>query len=108
MQSGLAAVSVIETAYFTQQTGGLTRGMTLRPIQAAKPISCGLPLVNRSAHRLDPRPVHCVQYATVHFYADGPSDPGWLPTRALVQGQFSRVILGSARQPWTAPGRSLS
>src|ERR1700733_3684538 len=42
MQSGLAAVSVIETAYFTQQPGGPTRGVTLRPTQAAKPISCGL------------------------------------------------------------------
>ena len=34
VQSALAAVSDIETAYFTQQTGGLTRGVTLRAIQA--------------------------------------------------------------------------
>ena len=32
VQDGMHAISVIETPYCTQQTGGLTPGMTLRPI----------------------------------------------------------------------------
>jgi hypothetical protein len=40
VQLGMAAMSVIETAYCTQQTGGLTRGVTLRAIHAAK-ANCG-------------------------------------------------------------------
>ena len=62
--------------YCTQQTGGPTRGVTLRPIQAAKPISRSFAPVKRLARCRDyPRPGHCVQDATVQFYADGPSDP---------------------------------
>src|SRR5277367_5618645 len=34
VQDGMDAISVIETPYCTQQTGGLTRGITLRAIRA--------------------------------------------------------------------------
>jgi hypothetical protein len=72
----MAGTSPSGRAYCTQQTGGPTRGMTLRAIQAARPISCGLWPLNRPVRcltRLTPR--HCVQDATVHFHALGPSTP---------------------------------
>jgi hypothetical protein len=39
MQSGMHAGLVIETPYCTQQTGVLTRGMTLRAIQTTEAIA---------------------------------------------------------------------
>jgi hypothetical protein len=35
VQVGLDALTVIETPYCTQQTGGLTRGMILRPVRGS-------------------------------------------------------------------------
>ena len=78
MQGGMAAMSPLRPVYCTQQTGGLTRGVTLRAIPASGPISSrsGLagPGVCCNVH-LDPQ--HCVQAATVRFHAAGPSAPGW-------------------------------
>jgi len=39
MQEGMAAISPLRSAYCTQQTEGLTRGMTLRAIPASRPNS---------------------------------------------------------------------
>src|SRR5208282_511853 len=76
VQHRMAGMAPPGPPYCTQQTGGPTRGVTLRPIQAAKPISRSFAPVKRLARRRDyPRPGHCVQDATVQFYADGPSDP---------------------------------
>ena len=63
---------------------GPNAGVTLRPIQAAKPISRSFAPVKRLARCRDyPRPGHCVQDATVQFYADGPSDPTGPQSRIL-------------------------
>ncbi len=93
MQGGMAAISPLRLAYCTQQTGGLTRGMTLRAIPASWPISSRLGLAGSgvccNAH-LDPQ--HCVQAATVRFRAAGPSDPHrtvgrWIWQPATVSGE---------------------
>ena len=64
MQAGFATKSPSRSAYCTQQTGGLTRGMTLRPIQTAAADPVGniglLGVANRSRR-------YCVQYGS--FYA---------------------------------------
>jgi len=76
MQAALRALSVIETPYCTQQTGGLTRGVTLRAIQIPMAIAgVRFPTGSTVYRRTCPGPGQCVQYATVHFYADGPSGP---------------------------------
>ena len=105
MQDGMAAISPLRPAYCTQQTGGLTRGMTLRAIPASRPISSRLGLAGSgvccNAH-LDPQ--HRVQAATVRFRVAGPSDPSWaddLPKRGNASRfrpalrRFSQVYSGS-------------
>ncbi len=70
MQSILHAMKVIEMAYCTQQTGGLTRGITLRAIHAR-------PSIPRAEIRGGADLQHCVHVATVRFYVAGPSAPEW-------------------------------
>jgi len=64
-------MKVIEMAYCTQQTGGLTWGITLRAIHTRPSI---LPAKIGGSADLQ----HCVHVATVHFYVAGPSAPKWL------------------------------
>ena len=74
MQFVLHAISPFGSVYCTQQTGGLTRGMTLRAIHAEAATSPGDAEVQRV---VNPAPQHCVQYANVRFRTDGPSGPHW-------------------------------
>ncbi len=73
VQVVLHAMSVIETLYCTQQTGGLTRGMPLRAIHAADANSLGE--TGCSTPSTSPHDIAC-NTATVQFYTEGPSAPG--------------------------------
>jgi hypothetical protein len=68
----LHAASGFDGLYCTQQTRGLTRGMTLRAIQAAAfdrtPNARGINGASTTQR-------HCVQYANVRFRADVHIEP---------------------------------
>jgi hypothetical protein len=80
--------------YCTQQNRGVTRGMTLRAIPAARsnlPFRC---LSHRRIAGEQPGPADCVQDATVRFRTDGPSDPKCRPP---YQRAFSPRWIGPCR-----------
>ena len=76
VQPELDAMSSPRPTYCTQQTGGLTRGFTLRAIRT--PLTSRAPrFLARSTvwSGVRPDPRHYVQVATVRFRTDGPSAP---------------------------------
>jgi hypothetical protein len=62
-------------------------------------------LANRSSGSRKTHPQHCVQYATVHFYADGPSAPCLTDNRRSVLYR-REVICGGERRPVGSGERS--
>jgi hypothetical protein len=94
------AGSVIETSYCTQQMRGQTQGVTLRAIHAAeingigKTRCCSLPASLILGH--------CVQYATVQFYVDGPSGPNsYFNTELCIQPIGSPSSSATRVQPFS-------
>ncbi len=72
VQPALHSISWFNLAYCTQQTGGLTRGMTLREIHAKK----GAISRYAGCFRCQPSADDIASsVATVQFYAAGPSAP---------------------------------
>ena len=72
VQPEMDVISPPRPAYCTQQTVGLTRGMALRAIHA---ITADRIRETQGSNRIGAAPRYCVQYATVQFYAIGPSAP---------------------------------
>src|SRR4051812_22479054 len=98
VQSALAAKCPRSRLSCTQQPGPPTRGSTLRARQRTARLDepGGMASFLDSLRCADQAPEHCVQVATVHFHALGPS----APSRAALPSKRG----GLSKKPNNSPG----